>query len=240
MVSGTLDAPLGDQLLRIALDPGLRFEVYEHLREYCHQCRNRLNSLKLSLYLAMRQGSGVVSGDWIEIDRHYQELETQVERVQFLCRPLVLSRVTLGLDLLMEDRREAWTRTMADQGRGLGFEPPGDRAIASFDVDWLGKAIEALVAWRAVVTSGSIHASLRWWVHDGSAHLAWEEAPGPTRTLLSSPGRPESLEWALPTIARIAEAHGGSYQVQDAGGWRLEVSWPSAAPLSRSDRVSPP
>ena len=43
-----IDDALGGQLLRIARDPDLRQRVYEHLREYCHQCRNRLNSLKLS------------------------------------------------------------------------------------------------------------------------------------------------------------------------------------------------
>lgn len=139
MPQGTTDTVLGDLLLLVARDSGLRLEVYEHLREYCHQCRNRLNSLKLSLYLAMRQSSLPTSDPWAEIEQHYRDLESRVEQVQFLCRPLVLTRTTLGLDLLIADRREKWTRQMAEQGRGLELIPPKDRAVASFDVDTLGR-----------------------------------------------------------------------------------------------------
>ena len=46
---------LSRQLMEFARDTTLRQEVYKRLGEYCHQCRNRLNSLKLSLYLVKRQ-----------------------------------------------------------------------------------------------------------------------------------------------------------------------------------------
>jgi hypothetical protein len=222
MPQGTIDEVLGDQLLRIARDPVLRLRVYEHLREYCHQCRNRLNSLKLSLYLAMRQSPSPNADPWVEIERHYRDLESRVEQVQFLCRPLLLSRVTLGLDLLIEDRREAWTRRMAELGRGLELVSPSERAVASFDVDSLGRALDSVVAWRASDRSDARSARLRWWVEGGFAHVAWEEPATPAR-----PGCVPPPAWTLPLLARVALAHGGDYRIDTERGWCLDVAWPA-------------
>src|SRR4051812_10760623 len=48
---------LTSSLCRIAADPAQVGTLYEILGGYCHQCRNTLNSLKLSLYLARRGGA---------------------------------------------------------------------------------------------------------------------------------------------------------------------------------------
>jgi hypothetical protein len=226
MLQGTTEELLGDHLLRLARDPDLRLMVYEHLREYCHQCRNRLNSLKLSIYLAMRQASSTAVDPWVEIERHYRDLESRVEQVQFLCRPLVLSRVTLGLDLLFDDRSESWTRLMATRGRGLELVPPADRAVASFDVDRLGKALDSVVAWRATESSAGQSARLRWWVEAGFAGVSWEETDTPRGP--TDPSSPDQAPaWTLPLLARVALAHGGDYRIETDRGWRLEVAWPS-------------
>src|SRR5258707_9571590 len=103
------EGSLADQLLEVARDPTLRQSVYLRLGEYCHQCRNRLNSLKLSLFLAMKQSDQGLRHEWGLIERDYLELERIVDRVQMICRPMTLSRVSLALDLLFEDRREEWT-----------------------------------------------------------------------------------------------------------------------------------
>jgi hypothetical protein len=227
MLRGLTDTALADQLLRIARDPNLRRMVYEQLGDYCHQCRNRLNSLKLSLYLAMRHSPTADAGHWSTIDGHYQELERRVDRVQTLCRPLMLSRVTLGLDLLIDDRRAAWTRSMATAGRVLEFDPPADRAVASFDVERMGQALDSLIAWRAGDPGSAPSARLSWWVAEGESHLAWEEL----RTGTSQPPSNEGATWTLPFLARIVMAHGGDYRVEDHRGWRLDLSWPSLPPM---------
>jgi hypothetical protein len=226
MLQVTTDLVVGDPLLRIARDPDLRLRVYDHLREYCHQCRNRLNSLKLSIYLAIRQSSSPTADPWVEIERHYKELETRVEQVQLLCRPIALSRVTLGLDLLINDRRETWTRLMTIQGRALEVVPPSDRAIASFDVDRLGRALDAVVAWRASEASAARTASLHWRVEAGVAQVTWEEPLEAARPE-EVPVAEEPPNWTLPLLARVALAHGGDYQIETDRGWRLEVAWPS-------------
>ena len=237
MLQGTTDDVLSEQLLRIAREPDLRRMVYDRLGDYCHHCRNRLNSLKLSLYLAMRHAppdSDLDSdGLWDEIDRHYRDLERRVERVQALCRPLTLSRVTLGLDLLIDDRREAWGRSVSKQGRELELElvAPAERAVASFDVERMGQALDSLVSWRASDRSTEGRASLRWWVEAGYAHFAWEEPPS---TGGPSTGKPsveeDEARWTLPMLARVALAHDGDLVVSEDRGWRLEVSWPSLPP----------
>lgn len=228
MLQATTDDVLGGQLLRIARDCELRQQVYEHLREYCHQCRNRLNSLKLSLYLAMKQSPSQPADYWVEIERCYRDLENRVEQVQYLCRPLVLSRVTLGLDLLMDDRRVEWARLMAEQGRALEFIPPSERAVASFDVDSLGRALDSVVAWRASDRSAGRLARLGWRVEDGFVHLSWDE---PAMATLPEddpePGHPPP-PWILPVLARVALAHGGDYRIADEAGWCLEIAWPTS------------
>ena len=226
MLQGTTDDVLGAQLLQIARDPDLRRMVYERLGEYCHQCRNRLNSLKLSLYLAMRNSSPNAPNLWGDINRHYQELERRVDRVQTLCRPLTLSRVTLGLDLLIDDRREAWGLAFSSKGRDLDFVAPAERATASFDVERLGQALDALVTWRTSDPSAAGRAKLRWWVEAGYAHVTWEESG----TIVEATRRTAKVceaTWALPLIARVAMAHGGDFSLSEEKGWRLEISWPS-------------
>lgn len=229
MLQGMSDHALADQLVRIARDPELRRLVYERLGDYCHQCRNRLNSLKLSLYLAMKQSSIVPPSHWNTIDLHYQELERRVDRVQMLCRPLELSRVTLSLELLFDDRRDSWMRLMSSRGRNLEFVRPSEKSIASFDVERLGQALDSLVKWRAGDTSASRSATLRWWVDSGYVHLIWEEPLArPFRQAESNCD--EEATWTLPLLARVAIAHGGEYRLQEEHGWRLEVSWPTCSP----------
>ena len=220
--------PLADQLLRIAHDPDLRQAVYGRLGEYCHQCRNRLNSLKLSIYLAMKQAPASTLDFWEEINGHYQALESRVEQVQWLCRPISLSRVSLGLDLLIDDRRPAWASSMESKGRGLEVIPPADRAIANFDVEQLGRAIDAVVDWRAAEPGSNGPPELRYWVEAGVAHITWAEPGTPASPGLGScPHEHRASTWALPLVARVILAHGGDYRIETDRGWRLEISWPS-------------
>jgi len=229
MLPGATDPRFAEQLMRIAKDPDLRRSLYERLGDYCHKCRNQLNSLKLSLYLVRRQPSTTRQDLWAEIDGHYQELERRVDLIQTLCRPMALSRVTLGLELLIEDRREPWTRLMAATGRNLELVPPAERAVASFDVQRMGQALDSLVEWRAGEGEANSSARLRWWVDSGRAHLAWEESE-PRSTGSADRRIDGTSSWALPLISRVTQAHEGDFRVQDDHEWKLEISWPTQPP----------
>ena len=215
---------LARELLEIARDAGLRQSVYLQLGEYCHQCRNRLNSLKLSLFLAIRQSDREHAGDWEPVERRYLELERIVDRVQTICRPMNLSRVTIDLELLFEDRREEWSRWMAAGGGDLKWAYPRARSPASFDVEWMGQALDALVRWRAGGLTEDRQAVFRWWVESSRACISWEESPE-----VGTNSHEGGATWALPLIARVLEAHGGEYRVSLSFGWRIDLSWPLSA-----------
>ncbi len=230
------DHLLADQLLRIAREPELRREIYDRLGEYCHLCRNRLNSLKLSLYLMIRQSAGSLDRRWEEVDRHYQELERRVDQIQMLCRPLRLTRVTLGLDLLIDDRLESWNGLMERSGKTLEFVRPSERAVASFDVELLGQALDALVAWRAGDLDAGPASKVRWWAESGYVHLVWEES-GTPQTSPNGSGVGAGATWTLPLLARIVLAHDGDIEIQNDRGFRLQLAWPThpGSPLNPAD-----
>src|SRR3954454_8447774 len=96
------DQRLTHHLMEIARDPSLRDHVYEHLGEYCHQFRNRLNSLKLCLYLAKRHSCETGLSGFGILEEHYSSLERSIDLIQTICRPMSISPSSLGLDLLID------------------------------------------------------------------------------------------------------------------------------------------
>ena len=181
MLHEPLTNDIDEHLDAIARDPTLRGALYGQIGEYFHQCRNRLNSLKLSLYLIKRQADCDLVGPWSEAARQYDELERRMEHLQRLCRPLTLSRVRIGLDLLLNDRQAGWSALWASRHELLRIEPPPSPVVASFDVDRLGHALDRFVAWRAGQGAGSSVACLRWWARSGEVHLSWVESAAAVR-----------------------------------------------------------
>src|SRR5262245_63205500 len=51
------DDALTGSLFRVATDASMVVALHDVLGSFCHECRNTLNSLKLSLYLAKRGAS---------------------------------------------------------------------------------------------------------------------------------------------------------------------------------------
>src|SRR6478735_1221713 len=103
MISTEDDLPtsgtdLSGRLLRIAADPERTEHLHRVLGWYCHESRNFLNSLKMSLYLARRMGDGPAAALWAEVEATYTELERFVDRLHQLCRPSPITPVRLPLD----------------------------------------------------------------------------------------------------------------------------------------------
>ena len=227
MIDRTIGSDLVSVLMEIAQNPALQRDLDKILGDFCHQCRNRLNSLKLSLYLAKRQSPNRVTETWRDLESDYQALERQFERVQTICRPMCPSFVTIDLSLLFEDRRLNWSKILTDQGLELEFVRPQGRCLARFDVNQMGAALDAVIQWRAEQGSLATRTLLKWWDDSGRTHVEWVEAASIVRREKTpSPPRPE-VAWTLPNLAQVVAEHGGTIKVDERNGWVLSFSWPS-------------
>lgn len=233
-----LDGSVSSTLLEIARTGEVRSTLEERFSDYCHACSNRLNSLKLSLYLAQRQPAGRSDRLLQTANERYQLLEQQFELFRAVCRPFKLSPVQLDLALLIEDRRVEWTKILAESGVQLVFEPPGLPVEVRIDADRLGQALDEMVRWRASVCRPGVVVTLEWgWQIDSAqarwAHLIWREF-----SVRSNAGRPAESHvgstWALPVLTRVLTEHGGSVSCHDQGGWQAELLWPTCPDLGPS------
>ncbi len=232
---------LAEGLSRIVVDPGRIAALHKVLGPFCHQSRNILNSLKISLYLANRKETPAegVAGFWEDVEKRYRAVEGLYDRLQMMWRPLTLTLVPMPLSLLFEDRRRAWVADFAAHGRVLQMSAVGKVAVGEYDPHWLGLALDAFVAWRASVGERGRKATLRWSTCDGQFHLEWLEPP----TSKESPavgaeegvpavaaGTSDQLEpLALPYLIRVIAAHSGIVELLEPGGCHLRLSWPQVA-----------
>ena len=212
-------------LMEVVHDPALRHLLNEILGDFCHQCRNRLNSLKLCLYLARRQLKPDHCPAWLSLENDYRRIEDQLERIQTLCHPGALAPVVMALDLLFDDRRKSWSQTLVAVGCHLEFVQSTGGTLVSFDVQRMGAALDAVVQWRAE-QGRSTRTILRWWVDAQEAHVEWVEEPN------LSPLQPlrhenQTFCWSIPILTRVVMDHGGTMRVDDRQGWSMRFSWPS-------------
>jgi hypothetical protein len=250
-------APHGAALLavglqRIAADPDWTLHLHEILGTYCHNCRNLLHNLKLCMYLATRGGecagaeNGLGGKAWGELETTYQELEHFVDRIHQLCRPTDLETMRASLDLLVEDRREEWSRLLSARGRTLVVERWGDDPVGAFDPMRLAPTLDELVAWRAFQGASDAALRLNYGVDGGMLVMEWEEGPirpirrrASTSTAQAKTHRPAGGSEAeviaseayhaltLPLLTRVVVLHGGMLEAADSDAWRVRLSWPA-------------
>ena len=98
MLDGVVVDDVTGHFLRIATDRGRGLELSQTLRVFFHDARNRLNALKIGLYLARRGAAPSQGAVWEELDQSYRGLEQLIDRMQTICRPaeLARSRATSG------------------------------------------------------------------------------------------------------------------------------------------------
>ena len=237
---GSLPLLLG----RIVSDPRRTSHLHGVLGWYCHESRNLLNSVKMSIYLAKRTGGVPAEGPWADVEARYGEVERYIDRLHRLCRPLYLSPVRVPLDMLFEEKREAWSRELSACGRGLELERPAEPAVGSFDPSLLGAALDDLVAWRARRGAPGCTLRVSWGVctHDAVFDVRWLEvagtAPSPPRAdrPISDPECGDVLSlFSLPFLNRIVTLHGGTVESSEHDGWQLRMRWPTDTRTSRRD-----
>jgi hypothetical protein len=231
-VGGT--GALGEALSRLVADAARVESLHAILGPFCHRSRNILNCLKISLYLARRtEASPGGSEDlWAEVELRYRAVEEFFDRLQMLWRPLPQALVRISLSLLLEDRREGWVAQFAAHDHVLRMNAMGGDDVGDYDPNCLGVALDAFIAWRASLGDSDCDARLRWWTRERRFQLEWDEprAPGRGRrraAAASSVYRTESL--ALPLLARVIAAHGGTMEFVEPSGRHLRLSWPQIA-----------
>jgi hypothetical protein len=218
---------LAGSLLVIAADPTRVGSLHHILGGYCHQFRNRLHSLKFCMYLANRSESARAphKEPWTELESKYLELEQFVEHLQTICRPMRLSPIRFSLGAVLEERREVWSQWLDVRKRTLEIIAPESAVIGCFDPSRLTHALDALVAWRAEVGQAGTPVRVEWGSENDQLLLNWDE-PGELslESVSFSSDRPISL--ALPMMARVAAAHGGSLMIVLQNHLRFSLRWP--------------
>jgi hypothetical protein len=226
---------LSCSILRLVDDPKRIETLRKMLRSFNHQCRNSLNGIKMSLYLFKREAGGQVPQRWLELEHTYQELERLFDRLQVIYRPLSLTLVHSPFGQLVNERLHTWGPLFDQRGRGLEVAPPGDDGPSEFDPMYLGLALDAFVAWRAKVGSVNFETRLSWKIEKESLEVTWEEAlpaegcpaaePQCVGVQSSRPqGQMDSL--ALPLLARIVAAHGGSLETGNEPDYATRIRLP--------------
>jgi hypothetical protein len=227
---------LAASLGRLVADPDRVGALHSILGPFCHQSRNVLNSVKMSLYLVQREESRKPVEAWAEVERRYRDVEQLYDRLQSICRPYSLTCVRMPLSLLIEDRRATWLAWYSDRGKRLELVAPHEPDVGDYDPNSLAQALDALVAWRADDVETGDSACLCWWTKGGQFHLEWTESDarpgGVERRRSGEASRPERTDpLVLPLLGRVISAHGGEIELVRPSGRHLRLCWPQVGRL---------
>jgi signal transduction histidine kinase len=219
--AGQVDG-LAGSLLRSVDEPDRIAMIQMRLDRFCHRLRNRLNSMKLSLYLARRLTGDGPGADWARTDQACRAIETLIEQLQVFCAPLHPAPTEGDLGVWMEARLADWRRQLERQGIQLEVEADSQGVPLPGRTDWarLGQGLDGLIAsWGESGLQGS---SIRLsWGRDLDRFLVRFEGED---WMLRPSTEVESL--ALPLLARVLAAHGGAVSIRDDRP-SIELSWPS-------------
>jgi hypothetical protein len=213
---------LARALVPIASDPARTKALYHLLGDYCHAIRNRLNCLKIGLYLARLEDEQSPQPAWDKIESVYGGVERFVQQLQSVCRPLSLAPIQLTVGTLLEDRRPSWDRRLEPRGLHLNWTPPAREATGTFDPMRLGDALDTLVDWRADKGPSGATIELSWGAVAEYLTLNWLESK--PSTARAEEMQPASL--ALPILTRVLSAHGGALRLRKTAAFGVELRWP--------------
>jgi len=219
---------LAGSLLQIVADPSRIGVLYGILGEYCHLFRNRLHSLRMSLYLA--KGSVPASSEavWHDLERRYDDVEQLLDQLQVICRPMRLNPIQCALGTFVEDRIPTWAAWLAARGRPLEINPPQSAAIGFFDPTKLTQGLDSLASWRSHDGAPGTLVRLGWWAESEQLCLSWDE-PDERCEKFATEQLDTPVSLALPLVARVVSAHGGSLAVEHQHGLSIQLRWPCNA-----------
>jgi hypothetical protein len=224
----TVVGGLAGDLLKVAANAEQLGTLYEVLGEFNHLVRNRLNSVKLSLYLARRDGPASLEPTWAELDRRYRAIEGFVEQLQIIYRPMPLRPMNVAVAMLFDERQSLWARCFEARQVRFLLTSPKEPMNGHFDPIRLGQGLDALAAWRGQTARPNSLVRVDWRVVGGEVVVRWRE-PDVTHLPLDDLPGGDAPCLALPLLARILLAHGGRVDASLEDGLLLQLRWPLGA-----------
>lgn len=218
---------LAGALLRCVEEPERIPLLQSLLDRYCHRLRNRLNSMKLSLYLSRRLSGEVYGPEWVRADLAYRTIEMTIEQVQLFCNPLQAMPVDGDLDVWVRDHRTSWEKLLVGHPVHLEYEPSSEPLPTQFDWYRLAQGLHGLVLYWAGLEDHDCVIRLSWGRELNSLFLRFESDSSIVRPKDST----ENL--ALPVLARVLMAHGGTLLIP-ASETSIILTWPSECPRTSS------
>ncbi|WP_169976980.1 sensor histidine kinase [Tautonia rosea] len=211
---------LAGALLRCVEEPERIPIIQVLLDRYSHRLRNRLNSMKLSLYLARRLSGNPSGPEWVRADSAYRSMEAMIEQVQLFCNPLQPSPAEGDLNHWIEQRVPDWHRLLAERSLRLETSGPGATLPSRFDWNRLAQGLDALISFWSSQGPPEGTIRLSWQRLPGQFHIRFESES----SLIRTQGDAENL--ALPVLARVLRAHQGRLDIApDASA--IELTWPA-------------
>lgn len=198
------------------------------LDRYLHRARNRLNTIRLALYMA-RRSLGRDHADLAPMEAAYEDLQKFLEHFQRFTLPLELTLVEGPLERFLSTQvAEFQSRCMLDRERLPYIELDPDPRVRprKFDPNRLGPALLEYLQSVAADPMRSDSIRLRT-EHRGpdlivttSSESTSEPPPVPDQPTLAS-------KLAIPWLARVVTAHGADFAYHPEPGIEWRIRWPS-------------
>ena len=144
-LDGSAEDELSSSLLRF-VDDGQLGPLRQALSDFNHRCRNLLNGMKMSFYLAKRSSPGPLSERWVELDQTYSAVEQLFERLSTIYRVMPLTLMNVAFGSLAAERSSVWRDWFQKAGGTLTLEPPDGESIGELDAMRLMSAFDSFVA----------------------------------------------------------------------------------------------
>ncbi len=217
---------LSRTLLDLMDSPEGLHEIHPLLDRYCHRVRNRLNSLKLSLYLTRKLSGVALESLWPRTELCYQSMERLVEQLQWLTGPLQPVLLETNLRDWLTAQTSTWSALLHASKIGVELTLPDPEVTLKVDTFLVEKGMNMLVrSWGMFgPAGGTIRVSVKQNCQVVTLVLNCEGAD-PKDWFRRSKEQAETLE--LPILARILEVHGGHLGFRHGPSFSLSFPTPS-------------
>ncbi len=211
------------QLLIEIHDKPTTLEVLQRfLDRYLHQARNRLNTIRLALYMA-RRNLGRDASSLTPMETAYHELQHFLESFQRFSLPIELTPVQGSLERFLGERVEehnAHRDVLVHPTPQVLFTCNPSERRRSFDPNRLGPAFLEYLTFKVTATPRLDSLVIEAEDRGKSLHLS------ATEVFVGSSNAHSEPNLSLPWFARVVSAHGATFEHRPGNDLAWCVNWP--------------